>query len=219
MTDPVIIIIMSSIRCKSCGSPIENVDADYLVCRYCGSRQVNENGRIKTTGRPQQPRSSGLRITHIIASVGVVIILAVTAGIIMYINPKTPKAQKVSILDVIRYPAAACGVIQGGEGLVPGQQLSSCDKRFTLVMQYEGNLVLYMGKTPLWATDTVGRKTASAIMQRDGNFVLYDADQKPLWATSTRDDSGAYIAVQNDGNLVLCTASGRPIWASHTCCH
>jgi hypothetical protein len=113
----------------------------------------------------------------------------------------------------------ACTDMFGGQGLYPNQSISSCDGRFDLVLQSDGNLVLYQGTTPLWASNTVGRNSAEAIMQDDGNFVLYDATGAPIWASNTQGYPGAYLAVQNDGNLVVYSATNAPLWASNTCCY
>jgi hypothetical protein len=37
----------------------------------------------------------------------------------------------------------------------------------------------------LWATGTENNPGASAVMQRDGNFVVYSASNRALWATRT----------------------------------
>src|SRR5437588_9031256 len=57
-----------------------------------------------------------------------------------------------------------------------------------------------------------------AIMQGDGNFVLYKGD-KPLWASNTVRSNGDYFAImQGDGNLVVYSGTlqkmGPPLWAS-----
>ena len=54
------------------------------------------------------------------------------------------------------------------------------------------------------------------VMQNDGNLVVYSASGQPLWATLTQNNPGAWLAMQNDGNLVVYSSSGRPLWASHT---
>ena len=54
-----------------------------------------------------------------------------------------------------------------------------------------------------------------AIMQDDGNFVLYDQDNEPVWASNTGGNPGAYLAVQDDGNVVV-YQDGSPLWATNT---
>src|SRR5215472_581328 len=94
--------------------------------------------------------------------------------------------------------------------LLPGQQLSINDRlmpptgRTALIMQGDGNLVLYRtdnGKA-MWSSSTSGQPVTYAIMQADGNFVCYDADGHAHWATGTNGNPGAYVIVQDDGNLV-----------------
>ncbi|MFL6075886.1 MAG: hypothetical protein ACJ73S_21045 [Mycobacteriales bacterium] len=108
-----------------------------------------------------------------------------------------------------------------GQGLYPGQAVTSCDGRFTLALQQDGNLVLRQGDTALWSTGTTGRAvpTATAIMQGDGNFVLYDAASAAVWASGTSGQPGADLVLQDDGTLVVYSPAGVPLWASNTCCH
>ena len=64
-----------------------------------------------------------------------------------------------------------------GEGVTlgAGQFVLSPDGRFELVMQADGNLVVYAaGRTgALWASGTSGDRDASLAMQDDGNLVVY----------------------------------------------
>jgi hypothetical protein len=120
-----------------------------------------------------------------------------------------------AILGVLK-PATGCGSISADQGLVPGQTFRSCDGRFGLVLQWDGNVVLYQGSTPLWATNTVGKSTAQVIVQGDGNVVVYDAKGSALAATNTAGHPGAWLAVQNDGNLVVYGPTGAALWASNT---
>ncbi len=110
----------------------------------------------------------------------------------------------------------ACGVIDAGYGLTPGEQVSSCDHRFLLAMQTDGNLVLYEHGNPLWSTATNGKGGHSLVMQTDGNLVLYSGQSCPLWASNTSGHPGSMLAVQSDGNLVVYAPGGHPLWSSGT---
>jgi GH25 family lysozyme M1 (1,4-beta-N-acetylmuramidase) len=114
-------------------------------------------------------------------------------------------------------PAApsGCGSIEPGQGLTNGGSYKSCDGRFSLDMQTDGNLVLYMYGTALWSTGTSGSDGEVAVMQTDGNFVLYGKTSDPLWASGTNGHGGASLALQTDGNLVV-YAGGKALWASGT---
>jgi GH25 family lysozyme M1 (1,4-beta-N-acetylmuramidase) len=110
----------------------------------------------------------------------------------------------------------ACDIIQPGQGLVAGHTQSSCDGRFSLSMQEDGNLVLYEEGKALWATGTNQERGYEVIMQDDGNFVLHDIHDSVIWATHTNAYPGSNIHVQNDGNLVIYEPSGHVAWASNT---
>jgi lysozyme len=114
-------------------------------------------------------------------------------------------------------PATACGGLAPGQGLVAGESLSSCDGRFSLSMQTDGNLVLYRnGAGAVWSSHTYGSDGYAAILQGDGNFVLYGAHSNPLWASVTSGHAGATLALQADGNLVVYGPGGKALWASNT---
>lgn len=112
-----------------------------------------------------------------------------------------------------------CGYLGQGGYLSKGQTVNSCDGRFSLTMQTDGNLVLYQtGAGALWSTQTNGTSGQFAIMQNDGNLVLYSPYWYPLWNSFTWGNPGSYLAVQNDGNLVVYNPAGRWLWQSYTCC-
>ena len=95
----------------------------------------------------------------------------------------------------------------------------SCDPQgdyVKLVMQSDGNLVLYDSGVAKWSTGTANRSTAYAIMQSDGNFVLYDTNHQSIWSSNTAGNPHAQLIVQTDGNVVIKTTSGNVIWATNT---
>jgi hypothetical protein len=113
---------------------------------------------------------------------------------------------------------SGCGQLAPGQGLTEGESLNSCDGRFTLAMQYDGNLVLYQGGNAIWASNTWLSQAYTAVMQGDGNFVLYDVNQHALFATGSWGQPGNHLGLQNDGNLVVYNSAGHAVWASNTCC-
>lgn len=122
------------------------------------------------------------------------------------------------------YPGAAQGrtTLASGQSLQPGQSLQSPNQLHTLILQTDGNVVLYNRHSqPLWATDTGGLITPREfIMQTDGNLVLYDTSNSPKWASNTSGNSGAFFDIQDDGNLVIYQAGSQTqtaenaLWAS-----
>ena len=111
---------------------------------------------------------------------------------------------------------SSCGALHVGEQIGTDRALTSCDGRYLLAQQGDGNLVLYRSDgTALWSSTTSGTAGRVAIMQGDGNFVIYSGGGSPIWATGTGGYDGAELALQDDGNVVL-YAGGTPIWASGT---
>jgi hypothetical protein len=95
--------------------------------------------------------------------------------------------------------------------------ITSQDGGSTLVMQGDGNLVLYRsGGKARWATGTDGQTVSQAIMQGDGNFVMYGPGGAYIWDTATDGHPGAWLIVQNDGNVVIYDPAGNPLWATNT---
>ena len=110
----------------------------------------------------------------------------------------------------------SCGEFAANVSLTANQSLASCNGDYSLIMQGDGNLVLYQGGTALWASNTVGSGADEAILQGDGNFVLYTSSGTPVWASNTAGNAGAYLSVQNDGNVVVYSASGAALWSTGT---
>ena len=107
-------------------------------------------------------------------------------------------------------------IMNSGDFLLPGQSRQSGDGRFRLVYQVDGNLVLYQGSNPLWATATYGTTPGFVSMQTDGNFVVYDSTGRPVWASNTWGRPGAGLMVQDDGNTVIYSTGSSPLWATNT---
>lgn len=80
-------------------------------------------------------------------------------------------------------------------------------QRVRLVMQSDGNLVLYALAKPgitgrtCWASNTVGRGTR-AVYQGDGNFVVYNGNT-PTWASNTVGDGGSTVDINWTGKLYV----------------
>ena len=111
---------------------------------------------------------------------------------------------------------ATCGHIAAGEGLAQGTAVSSCDGRFTLIEQTDGNLVLYGPKGHAkWANYATGYDGYALLMQADGNLVDYSPYSFPAWSSTSSGHPGAFTALQNDGNMVVYDGS-TALWNSGT---
>ncbi len=108
-----------------------------------------------------------------------------------------------------------CGSIGVNQGLVVDRNVFSCDGRFRLTLQSDGNVVLFQGSTALWHTQTHGQATYDLIMQSDGNLVAYSTLGRALWNSGTQNYPGGTLAIQNDGNLVI-YQNGIVRWTSNT---
>jgi hypothetical protein len=114
----------------------------------------------------------------------------------------------------VRLPESVLGP---GQGLSTGWSLQSVGGQFSLVMQRDGNLVLYTSSNrALWSTGTENNAGASVVMQRDGNLVVYSSSNRALWASGTENNAGASAVLQRDGNFVIYSAGGRALWSSGT---
>ena len=131
-------------------------------------------------------------------------------------EPSPPADPPASTVPVPETPAQ-CGVLFPNQGMSPNTYVASCDGRFQLWMQGDGNLVLYGPEGVLWATYTQGNPGAVVWMQGDGNLVVYAPDGRALWHSNTWGDDGAILAVQDDGNAVV-YLDDTPLWDSGTCC-
>lgn len=104
----------------------------------------------------------------------------------------------------------------GGETLAAGDAFTSCDGRYSLIMQDDGNLVVYNGLSkPVWATGTQGAGN-TAVFQDDGNLVVYAPGGVPLWESGTGGNWGSTFIMQNDGNLVIYRSDGGAIFSTNT---
>ncbi|GAA3029082.1 hypothetical protein GCM10020000_02090 [Streptomyces olivoverticillatus] len=94
-----------------------------------------------------------------------------------------------------------------------GESVSSDTAR--LVMQTDGNLVVYDEfNRARWDSHTVNQGW-KAVFQTDGNFVVYTHSGRAVWDSHTYGHPGSRLAVQDDGNVVIYDGS-QAIWATHT---
>jgi Bacterial tandem repeat domain 1 len=109
------------------------------------------------------------------------------------------------------------GLMTSGQALSRGTSLnkvSSTDGRYTLQLQTDGNLALMdSGANPpkaLWTAGTANTAASVALMQSDGNFVLYDQNVNVVWASNTANNPGAYLTVE-DGFLLIHAGNGATL--------
>ena len=81
---------------------------------------------------------------------------------------------------------AGTSTLNTGEFLSPGQYLISPNQKYT------------------------------AVLQNDGDFVLYDSSNYILWESNTFDTQVNNIVMQYDCNLVIYDSNAIPTWATFT---
>ncbi|MFF4322368.1 hypothetical protein [Streptomyces sp. NPDC001568] len=120
--------------------------------------------------------------------------------------------------------------LKPGERLESGASLVPTPGKPELVMQPDGNLVIYLVsrpggyKLPLWNSGTYGNPGAYATMQEDGNFVIYRKGGGPqqgggIWQTATygsRTDINIGATFVDDGRLVVTGRSEDYYWTTET---
>jgi hypothetical protein len=107
--------------------------------------------------------------------------------------------------------------LTSGQTLSAGQALISSNVQYTLVMQGDGNLVLYGNNMkPLWYSATSGTGANRVVMQGDGNLVIYTSTNRAVWASTTSGQGASHLDLQDDGNLVLYNSSSVATWHTHT---
>jgi hypothetical protein len=113
--------------------------------------------------------------------------------------------------------AFAQDTFPSGAQLDSGESKFSLNQQWRLILQTDGNLVIYNTATGVykWATQTIGSGAIKAIMQEDGQFCLYNAAGELKWTTYTR-DAGSVARLESDGILAVHSPKGYAVWNSVT---
>jgi hypothetical protein len=104
--------------------------------------------------------------------------------------------------------------------IYPGQMMQNASRKYSAILQSDGNFVIYKDGTAMWESGTyyarIGKKVKLVAMQSDGNMVIYDVDSKPIWSSGSYGNVGSRLVMQSDGNLVIYKSNGTPVWATNT---
>jgi hypothetical protein len=93
-------------------------------------------------------------------------------------------------------------VLNAGSSLWIGGTLHSLDGRYSAVLQEDGNFVVYGPSGPVWATNTTGMGATTVAMQTSGNLVL-SAGSQSVWSSGTSGTGSDAVALQNNGSLLV----------------
>ncbi|MGW2402543.1 hypothetical protein ACWCYY_38955 [Kitasatospora sp. NPDC001664] len=143
--------------------------------------------------------------------------------------PKAPAAKALrsapSTAQAAPAAAALTAVVRPGQVLAPGDSVTAGST--TLVMQADGNLVIYLVASngsriqALWASGTWWSPGAHAEMQADGNLVIYrqggsDATGGAIWHSNTWNHPGAVLVLAWGGLMIGVPGSDAPLWDART---
>ncbi|NRG42954.1 excalibur calcium-binding domain-containing protein [Rathayibacter sp. VKM Ac-2835] len=103
--------------------------------------------------------------------------------------------------------------LNSGNELGSGRLLRSSNGSSEAIMQGDGNFVVYSNGGPRWSAGTSGAGNR-LVMQGDGNAVIYSGS-RAVWQSGTSGNGGARMVMQNDGNLVIYSTDGRALWQSN----
>ncbi len=135
-------------------------------------------------------------------------------GPIGYCTINTPNAVPAS-------NTSSPSTLYANQTLYVNQSLYSSDSTHQLIMQPDGNLVLYNnsngGHRWIWQSYTYGSGSNNYLVnQPDGNLVEYNASGW-VWQSHTYGSgSSNRLVVQPDGNMVLYNLNSQPLWYTNT---
>lgn len=127
--------------------------------------------------------------------------------------PEGASLVRWNIIDKVPALAVTSGArLATNQYLPTNGVLTSPDGGARLIMQSDGNLVLYRVSDgyPIWASDTNGLGVARAFLQYDGNLVLQKSDGTPVRASATDAHPGDSLNVF--GDRILIDQYGWTIW-------
>jgi len=107
----------------------------------------------------------------------------------------------------------------GGLSLAQNQSVSvgRGSSAVKLLMQADGNLVIYQNSKALWNTQTYGHSCSSGCtvyFQKDANFVVYSGTTS-LWSSGTYGSGATKMVFQNKAPyLQMLNSSGKSVWST-----
>ncbi len=116
----------------------------------------------------------------------------------------------------VKFSIFSGNLLLPNDKLEVGQQLMTNNNYQNLILQPDGNLVMYRNGVARWASGTEDSGAKVAKMQPDGNFVLYDAQNRAKWSTGTDGNPGSYLWLKDDGNLFIYDTFGFVKWSADT---
>lgn len=98
--------------------------------------------------------------------------------------------------------------------LLSGVGLMSKNKKYTLVLQHDGNLVIYELKKAIWHSKTFGNEFKLKF-EKVGSLNLIDTNGNVKWYLDpVTSITGGKLIMKDDGDLVMYDKSDNEIWSS-----
>lgn len=103
-----------------------------------------------------------------------------------------------------------------GYGMKAGQYLKSPDGNYQALMQPDGNFVVYRADGTVIWHTSTGGQAGASLLFQNDNNLVVYKGSTAVWHAATTGLPGSYVTMQNDGNLVMYPTSGAATWSSKT---
>ena len=106
------------------------------------------------------------------------------------------------------FAAQSCSIgtyLVVGQSIHANQCIVSPHGQYMLYMDPGGNFFIYdiAHGTGTWGANTAGHPGAYALMQSDGNLVVYDANNNFLWMSGTNGTYAERLDMEDDGRIII----------------
>ncbi|HSX47567.1 MAG TPA: hypothetical protein VLF63_02220, partial [Patescibacteria group bacterium] len=102
--------------------------------------------------------------------------------------------------------------------LTTEHQLVSPTRQYRLILQTDGNLVIYnRNNVAIWSTGTHDTlPTAFTLWGVNSDLILYDSNGTWLWTAGISGMGGTVMYLGDDGNISVNTGNGYTVWSLYT---
>jgi hypothetical protein len=128
------------------------------------------------------------------------------------LNFAAPNAVKVNMEAIAQSICVGMITLTSGQVLQINDRLVSSNGQYTLILQTDGNLVIYClaNGNPTWSSNTYGKGSKNFTLQPDGNLVIHGADGKVIWETNSK--GGTLLIMEDNGVASLYNPDGTMAW-------
>ncbi len=135
------------------------------------------------------------------------VIARCTAAALLGALAVIPSAAAPAAAAACSAPVVGDGILKPGKCIMPGDRVWSQQGAYFLIMQWDGNLVLYRNDgTPVWATATWNPGAGYwAVWTTGGQLIVYNQlTTRRIWDSGPwHAPRGSILKVQDDGKLMV----------------